>query len=345
MTDVMESARQGDEDAFAALVEPHRRELRALCYRMLGSVDDADDALQEVLVRAWRGLPGFEGRSSVRTWLFRIATNACLNRLERRPARTVPYDFGPSASLGDGPGELLDEALWLGPYPDRFLADEATGPEAAALRAESVELAFVAALQRLPARARAVLILRSVLDYSAQETADMLGMSVAAANSVLQRARRAVRRQVPSRSQQQTVRDLGDERVRDLVTRYAQAFAAADIEGLLALLDEDATWAMPPMPAWYRGKEAIAAFLEGYPLRHTWRHLPARANGQPALGCYVWDEREGAYLATALDVLTLEDDRIVAVMGFVDPRAVAVCGLPDRLPADAARAGVAGWAS
>jgi len=345
MTDVMDAARQGDEAAFAALVEPHRRELRALCYRMLGSVDDADDALQEVLVRAWRGLPGFEGRSSVRTWLFRIATNACLDRLDRRPARTVPYDFGPPATLGDGPGDLLDEALWLGPYPDRFLADEATGPEAAAVRSESVELAFVAALQRLPARARAVLILRSVLDYSAQETADMLGMSVAAANSMLQRARRAVRRQVPSRSQQQTVRDLGDERVRDLVTRYAQAFEAADIEGLLALLDEDATWAMPPMPAWYRGKEAIAAFLAGYPLHHTWRHLPARANGQPAVGCYAWDEREGAYVATALDVLTLEDARIVAVMGFVDPRAVAVCGLPARLPADTPHAGGTGWAS
>ena len=345
MTDVMEAARQGDEDAFAALVEPHRRELRALCYRMLGSVDDADDALQEVLVRAWRGLPGFEGRSSLRTWLFRIATNACLNRLERRPARTVPLDFGPAAGPGEGPGELLDEALWLGPYPDRFLADESTGPEAAVVRAESVELAFVAALQRLPSQARAVLILRSVLDYSAQETADMLGISVAAANSSLQRARSAVRRQVPSRSQQRTVRDLGDDRVRDLVTRYAQAFEAADIEGLLALLTEDATWSMPPMPAWYRGHEAIAAFLHDYPLRQTWRHLPTRANGQPALGCYAWDEREGAYVAAALDVLTLDGDRIVAVMGFVDPRALALCDLPARLPADTARAGDAGWAS
>ena len=184
-----------------------------------------------------------------------------------------------------------------------------------------------------------MLILRSVLDYSARETADMLGITVAAANSILQRARRAVRRQVPSRSQQQTVRDLGDERVRDLVSRYARAFEAADLDGLLALLDEDATWSMPPMPAWYRGREAIAAFLEGYPLRHTWRHLPARANGQPAVGCYVWNEHEGAYLAAALDVLTLEGDRIVAVMGFVDPRAVALCGLPARLPAGAAPRG------
>jgi RNA polymerase sigma-70 factor (ECF subfamily) len=300
---------------------------------MLGSVDDADDALQEILVRAWRGLPRFEGRSSLRTWLYRIATNACLNRLERRPARTVPFDFGPAAGAGEGPGELLDESLWLGPYPDRFLADEEAGPEAAALRAESVELAFVAALQRLPARARAVLILRSVLDYPAQETADMLGISVAAANSTLQRARSSLRSQVPARSQQATVRDLGDERVRDLVTRYARALETADVDGLLALLDEDATWAMPPMPAWYRGKEAIRGFLVDYPLRHRWRHLPAQANGQPALGCYVWDPREHAYLATALDVLTLEDDRITAVMGFVDPKAVTVCGLPDRLPA------------
>jgi len=333
MGDVMEAARRGDEDAFATLVEPHRRELRALCYRMLGSVDDADDALQEILVRAWRGLPRFEGRSSLRTWLYRIATNACLNRLERRPARTVPFDFGPAAGPGDGPGELLDESLWLGPYPDRFLADEEAGPEAAALRAESVELAFVAALQRLPARARAVLILRSVLDYPAQETADMLGISVAAANSTLQRARSTLRSQVPARSQQATVRDLGDERVRDLVTRYARALETADVDGLLALLDEDATWAMPPMPAWYRGKEAIRGFLVDYPLRHRWRHLPAQANGQPALGCYAWDPREHAYLATALDVLTLEDDRITAVMGFVDPKAVTVCGLPARLPA------------
>jgi RNA polymerase sigma-70 factor (ECF subfamily) len=342
MGDVMEAARQGDEDAFAALVEPHRRELRALCYRMLGSVDDADDALQEIMLRAWRGLSRFEGRSSLRTWLYRIATNACLNRLERRPARTVPFDFGPAAGPGEGPGELLDEALWLGPYPDRFLADEETGPEAAALRAESVELAFVAALQRLPARARAVLILRSVLDYPAQETADMLGISVAAANSTLQRARTTLRSQVPGRSQQATVRDLGDDRVRDLVTRYARALETADVDGLLALLDEDATWAMPPMPAWYRGKEAIRAFLVDYPLRHRWRHLPAQANGQPALGCYAWDPSEHAYLATALDVLTLDGDRIMAVMGFVDARAVALCGLPDRLPAGTPPAG---WAA
>ncbi len=330
---LLSGAQAGDEDAFAALVEPHRRELRALCYRMLGSVDDADDALQEVLVRAWRGVGAFAGRSSLRTWLFRIATNACLSRLERRPARTVPLDFGPPAAPGEGPGEMLDGSLWRGPYPDRFLADdEAAGPEAAAVRTESVELAFVAALQRLSAQARAVLILRTVLDYPAQETADMLGISVAAANSSLQRARAAVRREVPGRTQRQTVRQLGDARVRDLVGRYTRALAAGDVDGLLDLLDEDATWSMPPMPAWYQGKEAIAGFLRDHAFRATWRHVVTRANGQPAVGCYRWDGGEGAWMAWALDVLTLDRDRIAAVTGFVDPRAVALCGLPARLP-------------
>jgi RNA polymerase sigma-70 factor (ECF subfamily) len=331
-TAVLDAARRGDEDAFAALVEPHRRELRALCYRMLGSVDDADDALQDILVRAWRGLPGYEGRSSLRTWLFRIATNACLNRLERRPARTVPLDFGPPAAVGDPPGAMLDGSLWLGPYPDRFLVgDEAEGPEAAAVRMESVELAFVTVLQRLSSRSRAVLILRAVLDYSAQETADMLGITVPAVNSALQRARAAVRREVPGRSQQQTVRDLGDARVRDLVARYARAMETADLDGLLDLLDEDATWSMPPMPSWYRGKEAIAGFLSGFAFQHAWRHVPTSANGQPAVGCYRWVEEEGAWVGEVVDVLTLDGDRIVAVTGFVDPRAVALCGLLARL--------------
>jgi RNA polymerase sigma-70 factor (ECF subfamily) len=332
-TTVLDAARRGDEDAFAALVGPHRRELRALCYRMLGSVDDADDALQDVLVRAWRGLRGYEGRSSLRTWLFRIATNACLNRLERRPARTVPLDFGPPAAPGEGPGAMLEASLWVGPYPDRFLVDdEAEGPEAAVVRTESVELAFVTALQRLSSQSRAVLILRAVLDYSAQETAGMLGISVAAVNSSLQRARAALRRDGPSRSQQQTVRDLGEARVRDLVARYARAMETADLDALLDLLDEDATWSMPPMPSWYRGKAAIAGFLSGFVFHHAWRHVPTSANGQPAVGCYRWVEEEGVFVGEALDVLTLGGDRIVAVTGFVDPGAVALCGLPARLP-------------
>ena len=323
-------------DDFAAMVAPHRRELRALCYRMLGSVDDADDALQEVMVRAWRGIDGFEGRSSLRTWLFRIATNTCLNRLERRPARTVPLDASPPAGPGDPPGDMLVDERWLGPYPDRFLTEDETGPEAAALRTESVELAFMAALQHLSAQARAVLVLRTVLDYPARETADMLGISVAAVNSSLQRARATLRRDVPGPTQAATVRQLGDAKVRDLVGRYARAMGAGDVDGVLAVLADDATWAMPPMPAWYQGKEAIAAFLRDYCFRVRWRHRATWCNGQPALGCYGWDEDAGAWVAYALDVLTLDGDRIVAVTGFVDPRAIALCGLPERLPGGAA---------
>jgi RNA polymerase sigma-70 factor, ECF subfamily len=333
--DVLDAARRGDERAFADLMRPYRGELHAMCYRMLGSVDDADDALQEVSLRAWRGLAAFEGRSSLRTWLFRIATNVCLSRLSRRRARTVPLEFGPPAALGDGPGPTLDHSIWLGPYPDRYLADdEAARPEARLQRMESIELAFVAALQHLSPRSRAVLILRAVLDYSAQETAAILGISVAAVNSSLQRARAAIKRDVPGRSQQATVRDLGDHRVRSLVERYARATEEGDVDALLELIDEDATWCMPPMPRWYRGKEAIAAFVSQIALRETWRHLVTSANGQPAVGCYRWDEREGAYIAHVLDVLTLSGDRIASVTAFVDQRAVTMCGLPERLAAD-----------
>ncbi|HET6952968.1 MAG TPA: sigma-70 family RNA polymerase sigma factor [Acidimicrobiales bacterium] len=334
-SDILDAARRGDENAFAALVRPYRRELHGLCYRMLGSVDDADDTVQEVLVRAWRGLAAFQGRSSVRTWLFRIATNACLSRLAGRPARTVPLELGPPAGIGEGPGEMLDRSIWLAPYPDRLLVDDEAGrPEAVAERMESVELAFLAALHRLSPKARAVLILRAVLAFSAQETADALGLSVAAVNSSLQRARAAVKLQVPTRTQQETTRELGEGRVRELVSRYARALAERDVPALLELLHDDATWCMPPMPAWYQGKEAIACFLRHVAFRSRWRHLPTRANGQPAVGCYMWVELEGAYVAAALDVLTLAGDRIAAVTAFVDPRAVAVCGLPERLPRD-----------
>jgi RNA polymerase sigma-70 factor (ECF subfamily) len=332
---VLVAAQGGDEQAFEALVAPHRRELRAHCYRMLGSAEDADDLLQETLVRAWRGLPRFEGRSSLRTWLYRIATNACLNRLERRPPRTVPLDHGPPTAPGAPPGDLLDREMWLGPYPDRLLADdEAARPEAVAEQLESVELAFVTALMRLTPQARAVLILRSVLEYSAQETADALGTTVAAVNSALQRARATVRRDVPGPSQREAVAALGDDKVRDLVGRYTQALQEADVDGMLALLHEDATWSMPPLPAWYQGHEAIASFLTDYAMTTRWRHLTTHCNGQPAVGCYAWHEETGTYRAWVLDVLTLRADRIVAVTAFLDPNAVLLCGLPEVHPGE-----------
>ena len=212
--ELLEAARGGDEDAFGRLVEPHRGELHAHCYRMLGSVHDAEDALQEALLRAWRGLPRFEGRSSLRSWLYTIATNTCLNAIEQRPKRVLPVDYGPAADPHDGPGEPLVESVWVEPYPDETLGleDGYAAPEARYEQRESVELAFIAALQHLPANQRAVLILREVLGFSAREVAETLETTTASVNSALQRARAAVDERLPEQSQQATLRSLGDER-------------------------------------------------------------------------------------------------------------------------------------
>ena len=211
---VLEAAREGDETAFARLIEPYRGQLHAHCYRMLGSVHDAEDALQEATLRAWRGLGRFEGRSSLKSWLYTIATNTCLNHIERRPKRVLPVDYAAAADPHGGPGAPVVESVWVEPYPDELLGveDGLAGPEARYEQRESVELAFVAALQLLPANQRAVLILREVLGFSAQEVADALETSVASVNSALQRARKAVDERVPEQSQQETLRELGDER-------------------------------------------------------------------------------------------------------------------------------------
>jgi RNA polymerase sigma-70 factor (ECF subfamily) len=307
---LLAAARSGDEDAYRALVEPRRAELRAHCYRMLGSLDDAEDSLQEALLRAWRGLSRFQDRSSLRTWLYRISTNTCLDALARRKKRVLPVDFGPAADPHDSPGEPLAESVWIEPYPD--------DPEAGYEQRESVELAFVAALQHLAPNQRATLILREVLGFSAQEVADTLGTSVPSVNSALQRARATIDEKLPDRSQQATLRALGDEKVSALVERYMDALERGDVDAVVALLAEDATWSMPPCPAWYRG-EALRTFLTEYPGRERWRHVPARANGHVAVGCYMWDEaRDGFYIAV-LDVLTLRGDKVAAVTAFLAP--------------------------
>ena len=216
---MLEAARGGDEDAFRRLVEPHRGELHAHCYRMLGSVHDAEDALQDALLRAWRGLARFEGRSSLRSWLYTIATNTCLDLIERRPKRVLPVDYGPAADPHDGPGEPLVESVWVEPYPDEKLGveDGYAAPEARYEQRESVELAFIAALQHLPANQRAVLILREVLGFSAKEVADTLDTTTASVNSALQRARATVDERLPEQSQQATLRALGDDDLREVV--------------------------------------------------------------------------------------------------------------------------------
>jgi RNA polymerase sigma-70 factor (ECF subfamily) len=318
---LLAAAQAGDETAFGRLVEPYRRELHAHCYRMLGSVHDAEDALQDALLRAWRGLRGFEGRSSLRSWLYRIATNACLDVVARRPKRVLPIDYGPATDPHVGPGEPITESVWLEPYPDEMLGleDGYAAPEATYEQREAVELAFIAALQHLPATQRAVLILREVLGFSAKEVADTLDTTVASVNSALQRARAAVEERVPEQSQQATLRALGDDQVRELVDRYVDAWERRDVEAFAAMLAQDATLAMPPLATWYEGREGIAAWAAGWPLSGAWRWKTVfvRANGQPALGFYAWDEEQQAYLPFALNVLTLRGTEVSDVTAFV----------------------------
>jgi RNA polymerase sigma-70 factor (ECF subfamily) len=306
---VLERARNGDELAFARLVDPHRGELHAHCYRMLGSVHDAEDALQDALLRAWRALARFEGRSSLRSWLYTIATNACLDQIAKRRRRVLPVDYGPATDPHAPPGEPIVESVWIEPYPDELLnvPDGYALPDARYELRESVELAFIAALQHLPAAQRAVLILREVLGFSAKEVADALQTSVAAVNSALQRARAAVQERVPERSQQATLRTLGEDSVRELVDRYVDAWERSDVEAFAAMLAQDATFAMPPLASWYAGRDAIRRWATGYSLSGEWRWRVARssANGQPALGFYAWSSEDGSYRPFALNVLSL----------------------------------------
>jgi RNA polymerase sigma-70 factor (ECF subfamily) len=320
--ELLEAARGGDGDAFRRLVEPHRQELHAHCYRMLGSMHDAEDVLQDTLLRAWRGLPGFEGRSSLRSWLYRIATNACLDRISQRSRRALPVDVGPAADPEVGPGEPLVEAVWVEPYPDERegLPDGYAGPEARYERRESVELAFIVALQHLPAMQRAVLILRDVLGFSAREVAEALGTTVASANGALRRARNAVAQRLPARSQQANLRSLGDDGLRALVERYIDAWERGDVNAILALLAEDATFTMPPLPTWYRGREAIAVFVTRFALRDRWRLVPTRANGQISFGAYAWEQGRRCYTPLSLDVLTLDGAAVTDITSFVSPQ-------------------------
>ncbi|GIJ44331.1 RNA polymerase sigma factor [Virgisporangium aliadipatigenens] len=305
-------------EQFTSIVERWRPELHAHCYRMLGSTHDADDALQETMVRAWKGLDGLADRDAVRPWLYRIATNRCLSMLTHRSRRELPTELGADTPVA--------EVAWLGPYPDERL-----GPEAEAVTRESVEVAFVAAVQHLPARQRAVLLLREVLGFSAKEVAAQLDTTVAGVNSALQRARAALDGRLPDATQGATLRGLGDDGVRAVARRYAEAWQAGDIEAIVAMLAEDARYSMPPLPRWYAGRADIRGFLaEVVPM--GWRFLPARANGQLAFATYRWED--GRYVQSGLDVLSLRGSRVVEVVAFLEAD-LRDFGLPDELPATA----------
>ena len=333
--ELIDAARGGDEHAFRHLVELHRRELHAHCYRMMGSLHDAEDALQDALLRAWRGLPRFEGRSSPGSWLYRIVTNACLDAIARRPKRVLPIDYGTPSGPGEEAGSPLSGSVWVEPYPDEQagLEDGYASPDARYEQREAVELAFIAALQHLPARQRAALILRDVLGFSAKEVGEALDATATSVNSALQRARKTLNERLPDTSQQATRRELGDDGVREVVERFTSAFERDDVDAIVALLSEDAKFSMPPYPGWYRGRKAISEswLMPGGPPPRL-RYVDTSANGQPALATYCLDARSGKYLPIALDVLTLRGSRIAEVIAFRTPELFPRFGLPPTMP-------------
>ena len=326
----LQRARDGDERAFRELTDPYRRELQVHCYRMLGSLTDAEDLLQETLLAAWRGLADFQERASVRTWLYRIATNRCLNALRgagrRIPTEPVP-PFQPPEPSRRG------EITWLQPYPDALLegiADPAPGPEARYQATEAVELAFVAGLQRMPPRQAAALVLRDVLGFATDEVAGMLGTSHTAVKGALQRARAALDRARAGQAPRP-----GSATEHDLARRFADAYVAADLARIVALLTDDAWLSMPPAPHEYHGIDAITAFLRAsldYRGHRRVHLLPARANTQPAFGSYLTDPAEPAGIPAGLFVLTMAGDRIQAITRFHLDALYPRFGLPDSLP-------------
>jgi RNA polymerase sigma-70 factor, ECF subfamily len=318
----LRAARNGDQEQFTQLAEPYRRALRVYCYRLLGSLQDAEDVVQETMLRAWRRLETFEGRATFRAWLYKIATNACFDILEKRAKRGLPTQFPPSES---------SDSLWLDPFPDDWLDETAASAESRYTLHESVTLAFLTALQVLPPRQRAVLVLRDVLDWQASEVADFLEMTVSAVNSLLHRARSSLSGHYRITPLERIKTATDDAITRTLLERYVRAWEAADVTALVSLLKEDAIFSMPPWSAWFSSREAIASFftatvfVEGM---HC-RLLPIAVSGQPGFAAYVHDDRTDHYRPHSIHVLTLEDGQIKNLTAFLDPALFPHFGLPD----------------
>ena len=320
-----EAVRTGDQAAFAALAERHRRELQVHCYRMLGSLEDAEDQVQETFLRAWRNRAGFEGRASFRAWLYRIATNACLDALARsgRRAPAPPADGRPPI-----------EVSWLEPYPDRLLegaAPSEDGPEALTVAKETIELAYLVAIQHLPPRSRAVLIMRDVLGWPARDTAELLDTSVAGVNSALQRARATLKRHLPERRSDWAPGADPSEGERELLRRYVEATERKDAHAVVEIMRQDARFSMPPQPGVWTGAEAIVAvWIEGgfeTPEFGDLRCVVTRSNRQPAVACYRRAPGDEAYRPMAMDVLRIEEGLIADIVTF-GPDVFADFGLP-----------------
>jgi RNA polymerase sigma-70 factor (ECF subfamily) len=329
-------ARNGDEHHFTKLTEPYRAELQVHCYRMLGSLQDAEDLVQETLLRAWKHLRTFEGRASFRAWLYKIATNACLDALAKRSRRVLPTVTYSAADPQEPFSPPTPDPIWLDPLPDTLLAGIAPSAEAHYTVYESVRLAFLVALQILPPRQRAVLILRDVLGWRAKEVADLLEMTVSAANSVLHRARTTlVKHYHPTELDEVQVSPI-DETTQKLLDQYTQAWESADVTGLVTLLKEDAAFTMPPSSSWYQGREAINTFLTAVIFvgeNNQWRLKPIQANSQPAFGLYKRNPERDVYQAFAIQVLTIEEAQITDVTNFLNPTLFSRFGLPPHLEA------------
>jgi RNA polymerase sigma-70 factor, ECF subfamily len=329
---LLAAAKRGDEGAFEHLVEPYRGALQAHAYRMVGSLQDAEDATQEAMLRAWRGIGRFEGRSSLRTWLYTITTNSSLRLIERRPKRVLPIDFGPPADPHEPTGKPLVESAWVEPYPDGRLADEGTetSPEARYQQRESVELAFTAAMQHLPPLQRAALIMTDVLGFSPGEVAESLEATPASIYSALQRARKATEERLPEPSQQELLQKAGEDRVKQVVDRFMEAWESADVDEISSLLTADCDFVMPPWAEWFQGRDAVTEFLPRGPLQRgrRWKLVPVLANGGPAFGCY-WADAEGALHAEGILLLDFsEAGEVSQITTFRDRDLLPKFGLP-----------------
>lgn len=327
-------ARSGDAAAFDRLIAPHRRRLHTHCYRMLGSPHDADDALQETLLAAWRGLASFEGRSALGTWLYQIATHVCLRLIAQRPWRRESPDHGPSFHTTADLGEMVTGPVWLEPLSDNeapWHGDSHGDPAALLARRESVALAFVAALQHLPGTQRAVLLLREVLEYSAAETAGMLGTSVASVNSALQRAQKTVKDRLPATAQAAELQSLGEGGLQQLLGDFLTAWDARDVKELVRLFTDDVRFTMPPLPSWFDGVVDVEKFIAERVFATPWRMLPLWANGQPGFACYQQAAGDDRFRLGAITLLSLRGGRIAGLHSFLDPALYRRFGLAEEI--------------
>lgn len=333
-------ATPGDSSEFTSLIEPYRRELHLHCYRLLGSLYDAEDLVQETMLRAWQHFDTFRGESSLRTWLYRIATNACLDALKKRSPRALPPAIAPEADPLQPLAPPWAESAWLEPYPDSWLAEATEDPAVRYSRRESVSLAFLTVLQLLPPRQRAILILSDVLDWRASEIASLLSLSVSAINSALHRARVTMAKQYHTYEREQGAGQEGDTTTKALLERYLRAWDTQDVDGLVALMKEDATFTMPPSPSWYRGRAAIRTLLTIMAFtpeaQNQWRFMPTEANGCPAYAVYHAVGLNSTFRAFGIQIIDLEkniSDLLIAdVTTFLSPALFSHFGFPSKLP-------------